>query len=91
MLGCGRASISAIRKRMDRGWAGRSPGSWSGTSSSRSTERVVNNTPPARAGRDVLSGAMRTSASWAGGAVQSPRTRGPAPGGPAESDQQDCD
>ena len=39
MLGCGQASTSAIRKRMDRGWAGRSPGSWSGTSSSRSTER----------------------------------------------------
>ena len=33
MLGCGRASTSAIRKRMDRGWGGRSPGSWSGTSS----------------------------------------------------------
>jgi hypothetical protein len=33
------ASTSAMRKRMDRGSAGRSPGSWSGTSSSRSTER----------------------------------------------------
>jgi hypothetical protein len=29
MLACGRASTSVIRKRMDRGWAGRSPDSWS--------------------------------------------------------------
>ena len=39
MPGCGRASTSAMRMRMDRSWGGRSPGSWSRTSSSRSTER----------------------------------------------------
>jgi hypothetical protein len=39
MLGYGRASTSAMRMRMDRSWGGRSPGSWSGISSSKSTDQ----------------------------------------------------
>ena len=39
MLGCGRASTSAMRMRMDRSWDGRSPRFWSHTSSSRSAQQ----------------------------------------------------
>ena len=54
MPGCGQASTSAMRKRMDRSWGGRLPGSWSGTSSSRSTESGPREVRPHFESRQVV-------------------------------------
>ena len=61
--------LSLFSGRMGRVLVGRSAGLWRGTSSSRSTERVLNNAINLRRA-ECSQPVMRTSASWADGAGQ---------------------